>query len=186
MTNFIHCHCVLWRHAEAEDFNPAGDLARQLTEHGHQQAQQTAHWIAALIKEQHYQLKLLASPAVRTTQTAHKLSEIVSVQALTEPAIAPDASAKTVLKVLQAHTQNAAPNTVLVLSGHQPTLGETLMEMLFENGSAEVGHDQIGYDDIHRAVSTLPSVKKSAAWWLSGHVEHAQWMVRGVFFPDQK
>ena len=188
MTNLIQCHCVLWRHAEAEDFNRAGDLARRLTERGQQQAEQTARWIAALVQEQRYQLKLLTSPAVRTTQTAQKLREITGVQALTEPAIAPDASAQTMLKVLQAHTQNAAPNTLLVLAGHQPTLGETLVEMLFENGSPEVGRQEVSHHDLSRAVSNsvakLPSVKKSAAWWVSRDAECPQWTARGVFCPD--
>ncbi|EQD36582.1 phosphohistidine phosphatase, SixA, partial [mine drainage metagenome] len=36
-------HLILWRHAEAEEGFP--DLARALTERGHQQARQVAHWL---------------------------------------------------------------------------------------------------------------------------------------------
>ena len=59
---------ILWRHAEAEDGTP--DLKRKLTARGEKQARQMAEWI-----KQHApkNLRIIASPAVRTQQTAQAL-----------------------------------------------------------------------------------------------------------------
>lgn len=55
---------ILVRHGEAEP-NPHNDAARQLTERGHQQAQQTAQYLA-----EHFQPDLfVVSPYVRAQQT---------------------------------------------------------------------------------------------------------------------
>jgi phosphohistidine phosphatase len=81
---------ILWRHAEAEDF-AASDLARALTTRGRKQAQNVAKWLRTRLPDD---TVVLASPAVRTIQTAETLSDQYRVVR----ELAPNASADDVLK----------------------------------------------------------------------------------------
>src|ERR1700760_4589857 len=62
---------ILWRHAEAEDI-ASTDLARALTTRGRKQAQTVAKWLRTRLPDD---AVILASPAVRTIQTAETLSD---------------------------------------------------------------------------------------------------------------
>ncbi len=88
---------ILWRHAEAEDI-ASTDLARALTTRGRKQAQNVAKWLRTRLPDD---ALVLASPAVRTIQTAETLSDQYRVVR----ELAPNASAvitKSTTRVLSA------------------------------------------------------------------------------------
>ncbi|WJF89434.1 histidine phosphatase family protein [Paraburkholderia bonniea] len=111
---------ILWRHAEAEDY-AASDLARPLTPRGQQQAQAVAQWLQARLDPD---AVVLASPALRTRQTAQALSEHYRVV----PLLAPDASVAEVLSAA-GWADGSVANTVVIV-GHQPTLGHVAAHLL--------------------------------------------------------
>ncbi|MGI4856562.1 MAG: SixA phosphatase family protein [Janthinobacterium lividum] len=153
---------ILWRHAQAEDStNGAGDfrhrdLARELTLTGEKQARRTAEWLRPRLPAGSV---VLASPAIRTVQTAQQLtSEFERVAALapdTEPAA-----------VLDAVGWARGGERVVVVVGHQPTLGRLASLLL-------TGQDQ-----------DLP-VHKSAAWWFQSgfHDRGGRASLRAAFDP---
>jgi phosphohistidine phosphatase len=104
---------ILWRHAEAEDARGNDDLGRALTARGRKQAEQMAAWLGPRLPAT---TRILASPALRCRQTAAALGRTVT----TVDAIGPDASPEA---VLAAAGWPDAGGVVLVV-GHQPTLGE--------------------------------------------------------------
>ena len=110
---------ILWRHAEAEDF-AASDLARALTTRGRKQAQNVAKWLRTRLPDD---AVVLASPAVRTIQTAETLSDQYRVVR----ELAPNASADDVLTA--AGWPNGIAQTVVIV-GHQPTLGHVAAQLL--------------------------------------------------------
>src|SRR6476660_7064570 len=76
-------HCVmdliLWRHAEAEEPQEGhDDLARPLTPRGEKQAARMAAWLDRQLPEG---LRVLASPARRTEQTASALGRKFKMRA---------------------------------------------------------------------------------------------------------
>jgi phosphohistidine phosphatase len=145
---------ILWRHAEAED--GVADLARELTDKGRKQAARMADWLNPRLPQD---IRILASPSVRTLQTAQALGRGVKrVQAL-----APGASAAEVLAAA-GWPDSAYP--VLVV-GHQPTLGEVAMQLL----AGQPG-------DL--------SIKKGAIWWFQSRERAGQIEVvlRAVAAPD--
>jgi phosphohistidine phosphatase len=128
---------VLWRHAEAQEWVPGcDDLARTLTPRGEKQAARMAAWLDRQLPEN---TRILVSPARRTEQTVMALQRKYRVR----PELAPDASVAQLLAQVQ---WSAAKGTVLVV-GHQPTLGQTIAEL-------------IGLSAAECAV------KKGAVWWL--------------------
>lgn len=132
---------ILWRHAEAEDWpdgeSQAGsDLDRSLTSRGEKQAARMAAWLDRQLPEG---ARIVVSPARRCEQTALALGRKYRVR----PEIAPDASPAQLLELVQ-WPMSKLP--VLVI-GHQPTLGQTIAQLL---GLKE---------------SECP-VKKGALWWL--------------------
>ncbi len=145
---------ILWRHAEAHDGVP--DMERELSAKGHKQAEKMATFLRARIPEH---TRILVSPAVRTQQTARALTKHFS----TESAIAPSASAQT---ILDAIGWPEAADTVLVV-GHQPALGQIAALLLAGSKS--------GF-----------SVKKGAVWWLSRHTSEGdfQTSLRLAIAPD--
>lgn len=152
---------LLWRHAEAEAGNPRGDLARALTAHGADQATQGARWIRSLAAAHDWKLQVIASPAVRARQTARALVE----DALTNPAIAPDADGASYLALATGlrHRRDA-----LVLVGHQPSIGEAIAELLI-------------------GVPHAISVRKGVIWWFALRADAlagASASLRGVWSPD--
>lgn len=132
---------ILWRHAEAEDW-PEGDgqagsdMDRSLTARGEKQAARMAVWLDRQLPEG---ARIVVSPARRCEQTALALERKYRLR----PEIAPGASPAQLLELVQ---WPSAKSPVLVI-GHQPTLGQTIAQLLGlqENDCA---------------------VKKGALWWL--------------------
>lgn len=145
---------ILWRHAEAQ--NGAPDLQRELTVKGHKQAEKMAGFLRSRLPEN---LRILVSPAKRTQQTAQALSN----NFITEPAIAPGASAR---DILEAVGWPDSEESVLIV-GHQPALGLIAALLLAES----LG----GF-----------SVKKGSVWWLSRHTSEGDFQtnLRLVIAPD--
>jgi phosphohistidine phosphatase len=104
---------ILWRHADAEPGTPDKDMARQLTAKGRRQAAKMGEWLGRKLP---HNCRILASPAVRTVQTAEALGRRFK----TDAALAPDAAAKAVLAA--AHWPDSHDPVLIV--GHQPTLGQ--------------------------------------------------------------
>jgi phosphohistidine phosphatase len=152
---------ILWRHAEAEDvasplrIQRATDLQRELTPRGHKQADKMAAWLRPRLPEG---TLVLASPAVRTQQTARALTE----QFQTLPALAPGADVSEILSALDWPS-----NANLVLGGHPPWIGRV--------ASLLIAGTEMDW-----------SVKKAGVWWLSRRVreDEAQTVLRAVMNPD--
>ncbi|TFW09348.1 histidine phosphatase family protein [Oxalobacteraceae bacterium OM1] len=107
---------ILWRHAEAEDPMPGqADIERALTSKGVKQAAKMGKWLDAHLPSS---CRILASPAVRTVQTAEALGRKFK----THPGLAPDVTPQS---VLEAVNWPDSKEPVLVV-GHQPTLGQTM------------------------------------------------------------
>src|SRR5687767_8814 len=82
---------ILWRHAEAEDPGPKGDLARSLTKRGRKQAERMAGWLRPRLEGE---WRIVASPAARAVQTVTPLGLDYEVR----PAIDPSRSASDLLR----------------------------------------------------------------------------------------
>lgn len=133
---------LLWRHAEAED--GGDDLKRRLTSRGERQAQTMGEWIQ---KHRPKDLRIIASPAVRTQQTA----EALGLPFETVRTIGPDAC---VSALIAASGWPDAPGAVLIV-GHQPSLGR-LASLLLAGQEADW------------------SIKKGALWWLSNRLRRGE------------
>ena len=148
---------ILWRHAEAQEWEEGcDDLARALTPRGEKQASRMAAWLDRQLPEG---ARILVSPARRTVQTADALGRKYKIK----PELAPDANAAQLLELVQWSDANGG---VLVI-GHQPTLGQTIAQLLNLN-EAEC------------------SVKKGAVWWLRNRQRHdvSQTVVVTVQSPE--
>ena len=152
---------ILWRHAEAEDW-PEGDLQagsdmdRSLTARGDKQAARMATWLDRQLPEG---ARIVVSPARRCEQTALALARKYRLR----PEIAPGATPAQLLELVQ---WPSAKSPVLVI-GHQPTLGQTIAQLL---GLQE---------------NDCP-VKKGALWWLRNRDRegHSQTVVVTVQSPE--
>lgn len=133
---------LLWRHAEAEDGDD--DMKRRLTARGEKQARTMAGWILA---HQPKDLRIIASPAVRTQQTV----EALKLPFETHRKIGPEAC---VSELIAASGWPAAQGSVLIV-GHQPSLGRMASLLL-------AGHEAEW------------SIKKGALWWLSNRVRRGE------------
>ena len=109
---------ILWRHAEAEDANPAGDLARRLTKKGRKQAERMAKWLDKRLEDD---WRIVVSPAQRALETAEPLGRKYEVK----QSVSTSASARGVLR--EAGWPDGG--RVLVV-GHQPTFGEVASLLL--------------------------------------------------------
>ena len=132
---------ILWRHAEAEEWledDPLKkpDLERLLTPRGEKQAARMASWLDRQLPEG---ARIWVSPARRCEQTALALGRKFKIR--TE--LAPDASTAQLLELAQW----PACKLPVLLVGHQPTLGQTIAQLL-------------GLQENECAV------KKGAVWWL--------------------
>lgn len=131
---------LLWRHAEAEelpaDAQSGNDLERSLTPRGEKQAARMAAWLDRQLPER---ARILVSPARRCEQTALALGRKYKIRA----ELGPDAPPSQLLELVQWPV-NKLP--ILVI-GHQPTLGQTIAQLL-------------GLQESDCAV------KKGALWWL--------------------
>ena len=128
---------ILWRHAEAVEPELGQlDVARPLTRRGEKQAAKMAAWLDRQLPDT---TRIWVSPAKRTEQTVaalgrkFKLSDALSTQGTAE-------------QLLELVQWPLGSGTVLVV-GHQPTLGQTLSQILgLSNGEC--------------------AVKKGAVWWV--------------------
>ncbi|WP_345811122.1 histidine phosphatase family protein [Paraburkholderia sp. PREW-6R] len=147
---------ILWRHAEAEEL-ASSDLARALTTRGRKQAQSVAKWLRIRLPDD---AVVLASPAVRTIQTAETLSDQYRVVR----ELAPNARADDVL--VAAGWPNGIAQTVVIV-GHQPTLGHVAARLL-ANSSA-----------------SWP-LKKAGVWWIASRERDGddQAVLRAAITPD--
>ncbi len=149
---------VLWRHAEAEAGEP--DIGRALTAKGDKQARRIAQWLHANLPES---ARILVSPARRARETAQALAELSPRKLKTVEAIAPGASAEDVL----AAAGWPDGKHVVVIVGHQPTLGWVASRLL-------AGHE-----------ADWP-IKKGGLWWISSRDRGGdeEVVVRAVMSPD--
>jgi phosphohistidine phosphatase len=129
---------LLWRHAEAEDGED--DMKRRLTERGEKQARLMAAWLR---EHQPKDMRIIASPSVRTLQTV----EALKMPYETQRKIGPDAC---VSELIAAAGWPDAQGSVLIV-GHQPSLGR-LASLLLAGQEADW------------------SIKKGAVWWLSNRL----------------
>lgn len=128
---------ILWRHAEAVDAAPGGDdLERALTPRGEREAARMAQWLDRQLPAG---LRVLASPALRTRQTADALGRKVRLRA----ELAPGGTAPDVLECARWPDGRGA----VLIVGHQPMLGEVVARLL-------------------GIPSGVCAVRKGAVWWL--------------------
>jgi len=158
---------ILWRHAQAQmlladdgasplPFELERDLARTLTPKGQRQAERMAEWLNQRLPDT---TRVLASPAVRTQQTAAALGRKVRTLDTLNPLASVD-------DLLAAARWPGSRDPVLIV-GHQPTLGLLAARLL-------TGQD-------------LPwSVRKGAVWWLRSREREGdeQVVLHAVMPPD--
>ncbi len=132
---------IFWRHAEAEEA-PAGDLqastdlARALTARGEKQAARMAGWLDRQLPGS---TRILVSPARRCEQTAFALGRKFKIR----EELAPGATPAQLLELVQW----PMARTAILVVGHQPTLGQTIAQLLgLQEGDC--------------------AIKKGAVWWL--------------------
>ena len=136
---------LLWRHAEAyEAVEGVPDLERILTPKGEKQALRVGRWLDRQMPDS---ARILVSPAQRTLQTAQALGRKFKVH----EGLAPDQDATTLLRI------SGWPDGkgVVLVVGHQPTLGQALCQIL-------------GVPDPDFAF------KKGALWWLRHRQEEGK------------
>ena len=145
---------ILWRHAEAEE--GLVDFERALTERGRKQAKAVARW---LLPHRPKKLRILASPTVRTQQTAAALDLPFD----TQRGLGPD---ECVSALIAASGWPDASDSVLMI-GHQPALGR-LASLLLSGHEADL------------------TIKKGALWWFTNRVRSGeqQIVLRTVISPD--
>jgi phosphohistidine phosphatase len=142
---------ILWRHADAENGIP--DEGRRLTAKGQKQAKKMAAWLAARLPADY---RVIASPAVRTRETAGALTENFMVEKTVSTMATPQG-------LLKAAGWPAGGGTVVVV-GHQPTLGAAAALAL--TGEAQAWN-----------------VKKGAIWWIACD-DDGDLQVRAVLTPS--
>lgn len=128
---------ILWRHAEAQEQSADGsDLSRLLTPRGEKEAARMGAWLDGKLPDT---ARILCSPALRCEQTATALGRKFRIR----PELAPGALPQALLEAAQ--WPNSRQTVVLV--GHQPTLGQTIAQLLgLQAGECPV--------------------RKGSAWWL--------------------
>ncbi|MBO9680714.1 SixA phosphatase family protein [Paenacidovorax monticola] len=148
---------ILWRHAEAEEGEDGrDDLTRELTSRGEKQAARMAAWLDRQLPDG---LRVLASPARRTEQTAQALGRKFKLRAELLPGGTPE-------ELLELVQWPRARGTVLVV-GHQPLLGQTAALLLGMQG-AEC------------------AIRKGSVWWLRQRqrLDQSQTVLMAVLSPD--
>lgn len=128
---------IFWRHAEADDWTEGcDDMQRALTSRGEKQAKRMAAWLDRQLPEG---TRIVSSPARRCEQTVLALGRKFKLR--TE--LAPDTTADALLAAA------GWPNgrSVVLLVGHQPSLGQAISLLL--------GLQQ----------DSCP-VRKGAVWWI--------------------
>ena len=146
---------ILWRHAEAEEDRAGPE--RKLTAKGERQAARVAQW---LLQRLPARFTVLSSPARRALKTAAALGVRVEAVGVLD-------TGGTVAHVLQAVNWQPGKRNVVVVVGHQPSLGRTAAYLL-------TGEERDW------------TIRKGGLWWLSNRVRdhEARVMVRAVLAPD--
>jgi phosphohistidine phosphatase len=133
---------ILWRHAEAEDGDgKKPDTQRRLTARGEKQARDMAAWLNARLPKD---TTVLVSPSIRTQQTAHALARPFEI----EPRLGVGGKCADLLAATSWNESKVSRGGMLVLVGHQPTLGR-LAALLLSGCEADW------------------TIKKAAIWWFS-------------------
>lgn len=128
---------IIWRHAQAEDERTGlADLDRALTPRGQKQALRVGAWLDKHLPKD---TQVLCSPALRCQQTALGFGREFTIVDSLAPGASPAA-------VLQAAGWPDADRPMMIV-GHQPTLGETLAQLL-------------------RLRDNTCEIRKGAVWWL--------------------
>lgn len=132
---------ILWRHAEAEEdlktnMDAQSDLERKLTSRGEKQAARMSEWLDRQLSGS---FRIVVSPARRCEQTALVLGRKFKFRS----ELLPGATPAQLLEVVQ-WPMSKLPMLVV---GHQPTLGQTIAQLL-------------GLQESECAL------KKGALWWL--------------------
>jgi phosphohistidine phosphatase len=144
---------ILWRHAEAVDAEFGQlDMTRHLSKRGEKQASHVARWFR---EHKPKDLRILASPAQRTLQTAHALALPFEVEKRIGPAAR-------VSDLIAAADWPDGGNAVMLI-GHQPTLGR-LAALLMTREESDW------------------AIKKGALWWFSRRDDETE--LRAVVAPD--
>lgn len=133
---------ILWRHAEADDSAP--DMTRALTPKGRRQAQRMATWLKSQLDGP---VRIIASPATRTRETADALGMPYDIDAR----IAPDADAAQLL----AASGWPDSHGVVILVGHNPAIS-ILASRLSDTADATI------------------ELRRAAAWWYASSTDGAQ------------
>jgi phosphohistidine phosphatase len=132
---------ILWRHADAREADTGeDDLNRPLTPKGEKQARRMAEWLNQVLPDS---TRILASPALRTRQTADALGRKYRTMAALAPGESVDA-------MLAATRWPSAREPVLVV-GHQPTLGLAAAYLMAGDAALQ---------------AQAWTIKKGAVWWL--------------------
>ena len=132
---------ILWRHAEAEEglhtgLDAQGDLERKLTSRGEKQAARMSEWLDRQLPGS---ARIVVSPARRCEQTALALGRKFKIRTELSPWATP-------AQLLELVQWPLCKVPALVI-GHQPTLGQTIAQLL-------------GFQESEYAL------KKGALWWL--------------------
>lgn len=128
---------IFWRHAEAEDWTEGcDDMARSLTQRGEKQAKRMANWLDRQLPEG---TRIICSPARRCEQTVLALGRKYKMR----PELAPDTTPDALLSVA-GWPQG---KSVVLLVGHQPSLGQSISLLLGMQQDSCV-------------------VRKGAVWWI--------------------
>ena len=132
---------ILWRHAEAHalpegTFDARSDLERKLTARGDKQATRMAEWLDRQLPGS---ARIVSSPARRCEQTALALGRKFKIRSELVPGATPDALLELV--------QWPQSKSLILVIGHQPTLGQTIASLLGLNESD-------------------CAIKKGSVWWL--------------------
>ena len=140
---------IFWRHAEAADapegdLQASTDLARALTVRGEKQAARMAGWLDRQLPGS---TRILVSPARRCEQTALALGRKFKTQTELVPGATP--------AQLLALAQWPHSKSPILIIGHQPTLGQTVAQLL-------------GFRESDCAL------KKGAVWWLRSREREGQ------------
>lgn len=143
---------ILWRHADAESGIP--DDERRLSAKGLKQAERVAEWLKGRLPKD---TVILVSPARRAQETARALAKKFEIRAEIGTTATPRA-------VLNAAGWPSGEG-VVVMVGHQPTLGQAIALALIGNAAEW-------------------SVRKGAIWWLERRDRDAETLVRAVISPD--
>lgn len=147
---------ILWRHAQAVDADDhIDDLKRPLTREGEEQAKEMAVWLRRHLPAD---TRVLVSPALRTRQTALRLTKngYTICQEL-----APNGQVDDLLRVVGWPDAGTAALVV----GHQPTLGLVAQRLL--------------------GMQMPCAIKKGSVWWLQSREREgeSQIILRAVQSP---